>query len=49
VLLVYTVKSNKIPGSDGGKKTSTQKVKDPLPFEIWIFFVTVNQMVMTTV
>jgi hypothetical protein len=24
-------------GSDRGKKTSMQKVKDPMSFEIWIF------------
>ena len=24
-------------GADGGRKTSTQNVKDPLSFEIWIF------------
>jgi hypothetical protein len=37
VLLIYTVKSGKSLGSDRGKKTPTSKVKDPLPFEIWIF------------
>ena len=36
VLLLYTVKSGKSPGSDGGKKTSTSKAKDPLSFDIWI-------------
>jgi hypothetical protein len=36
VVLIYTVKSGKSLGSDRGKKTSTQKVKDPLSFEIWI-------------
>ena len=36
VVLIYTVKSGKNLGSDRGKKTSTQKVKDPLSFEIWI-------------
>jgi hypothetical protein len=29
--------SGKSLGSDGGKKTSTYKVKDPLSFEKWIF------------
>ena len=37
VLLIYTGKSGTSLGSDRGKKTSTQKVKDPLSFEIWIF------------
>jgi hypothetical protein len=37
VLLIYTVKSGKSLSSDRGKKTSTYKVKDPLPLEIWIF------------
>ena len=36
MLLINTVKSAKRLSSDGGKKTSTQKVKDPLSFEIWI-------------
>ena len=36
VVLIYTVKSGKSLGSDRGKKTSMQKVKDPLSFEIWI-------------
>ena len=30
VVLIYTVMSGKNLGSDRGKKTSTQKVKDPL-------------------
>jgi len=37
MLLINTVKSAESLSSDGGKKTSTQKVKDPLSFEIWIF------------
>ena len=37
MLLIYTVKSDKSPGSDKGKNTSTYKVKDPLSFQIWIF------------
>jgi len=37
MLLIYTVKSGKSLGSDKGKKTSTQKVKDPLSIEIWTF------------
>ena len=37
VLLIYTIKSGKSLGGDRGKKTSTQKVKDPLSFEIWVF------------
>jgi hypothetical protein len=36
--IVYTVKSGKSIGSDRAKKTSTLKVKDPLSFEIWMFF-----------
>jgi len=36
MLLIYTVKYDKSIGSDRGKKTSTQKVKHPLSFEIWI-------------
>ena len=37
MLLTYTFKSGESIDSDRGKKTSTQKVKDPLSFEIWIF------------
>ena len=44
---IYTFKSDKSLGSDRGQKTSTQKVKDPLSFEIWIFLN--GQIVMTTV
>jgi uncharacterized membrane protein YqiK len=45
---MYTVKSGESLGSDRGKKTSTEKVKDPLSFEMWIFHA-VNQIVMATV
>ena len=37
MLLIFTVKSGKSLDSDRGKKTSTQKIKDSLSFEIWIF------------
>ena len=36
MLLINTVKYGKSIGSDRGKKTYTQKVKDPLSFEIWL-------------
>ena len=37
MLLIYTVKSGQSLGNDRGMKTSTQKLKDPLSFEILIF------------
>ena len=37
MLFIYTVKSGKSLGNNRGKKQSTQKVKDPLSLEIWIF------------
>ena len=35
--LIYAVNFGKSPGNDRGMKTSTQKEKDSLSFEIWIF------------